>query len=114
MTNSVQPAAPSRIEFSGHGGIRLVGEEYGPAEGPAVLLLHGGGQTRWAWGSTARALGSAGMRAVAMDLRGHGESGWCPAGDYRLHAFAEDLQRVSAAMGGAAAVVGASLGGLVA
>ncbi len=43
------------------------------AEVPAILAIHGLGQTAWAWAPVARRLRSA-LRFVAMDLRGHGLS----------------------------------------
>ena len=48
--------------FEGHGGLRLVGDVGGDPDGPPVLLLHGGGQTRHAWGGTARLLGDKGNK----------------------------------------------------
>ncbi|MSY73581.1 MAG: hypothetical protein F2692_16450 [Actinobacteria bacterium] len=63
-----------RIEFEGHGGIRLAGDARGPKGAPAVLLLHGGGQTRYSWGGTADVLAELGYRAYTLDSRGHGES----------------------------------------
>jgi non-heme chloroperoxidase len=101
-----------RISFTVGEGVALVGDAWGPADGPPVVLLHGGGQTRHAWGGTAAALGDAGRRAMALDQRGHGDSSWAPDGDYRLDAFAADLRAVVAALGRPPAVVGASLGGL--
>jgi pimeloyl-ACP methyl ester carboxylesterase len=78
-----------------------------------VLLLHGGGQTRHAWGGTATALAEAGRYAVSLDMRGHGESEWTPAEHgYRLERFAADLHHVLARFERPAALVGASLGGL--
>jgi pimeloyl-ACP methyl ester carboxylesterase len=77
-----------------------------------VLLLHGGGQTRHAWGGTAAALAAAGFHAIALDLRGHGDSDWAADGDYRLDTYAGDLRAMLGALARPAAVVGASLGGL--
>ncbi len=77
-----------------------------------MLLLHGGGQTRHAWDQTGEALAGHGMRVVALDLRGHGESEWAPDGDYTLDAFAADVGLVARALGGQVVLVGASLGGL--
>ncbi len=99
------------LRFSAEG-LTLVGDGYGDPEAPPVLLLHGGGQTRHAWGGTAAALAQAGWYAIALDLRGHGESSWDPAGDYSIEAFARDLVAVAAALTRTPAVVGASLGGL--
>ncbi len=94
------------------GPLRIVGDSYGDPAAPPVLLLHGGGQTRHAWGGTAAALAVAGRHAVSIDLRGHGDSGWDPAGDYSVDAFARDLSAVARRLPAAPAVVGASLGGL--
>jgi non-heme chloroperoxidase len=85
---------------------------YGPEDGAAVILLHGGGQTRHAWGNTAEVLAARGRRAFTVDLRGHGDSEWAPDGDYTLDAFVGDLRSVVGAVGGRPALVGASLGGI--
>lgn len=53
-----------------------------------------------------------GFHAVSVDLRGHGDSGWSPDGDYRLDRYADDLDDVLHHLGRPAALVGASLGGL--
>lgn len=92
--------------------LSLVGDVWGRDEAPVVLLLHGGGQTRHAWGGTASALAAGGWRAIALDLRGHGESSWAPDGDYSLDTLASDVESVLASIGSPAVVVGASLGGL--
>jgi len=101
------------IGFTGSSGLKLSASESGPADGRPVLLLHGGGQTRRAWAATAAALAARGYRAIALDLRGHGESDWEPDGDYQLERFADDLRQVIEQAGGPRPVlVGASLGGL--
>jgi pimeloyl-ACP methyl ester carboxylesterase len=105
---------PDAIEFSGAGGLRLVGDRRGPESAPTVLLLHGGGQTRYSWGGTADALADAGWQAITVDARGHGESEWPPDGDYRLFSFAADVQAIIDQLGAPPAIVGASLGGLTA
>lgn len=101
-----------RISFRGHDGISLAADIRGPADGAPVLLLHGGGQTRGAWGATADALARKGFRVTTMDLRGHGESEWSPDGIYMLDRFADDLRGVIAEIGEDPVLVGASLGGL--
>src|SRR4030095_11745722 len=80
---------------------------------PPVLFLHGGGQTRHAWGGTAEALARDGRLAISLDLRGHGESAWA-TGDapYRLERFAAALRAVVGRLEAPPALVGASLGGL--
>lgn len=101
-----------RLTFASADGLILAADASGPSEGPAVLLAHGGGQTRHAWSGAARGLAGLGWRVVSLDLRGHGDSQWSPQGDYRLEQFAEDLVCVAHQLGGKPALVGASLGGL--
>ncbi len=100
------------LEFTGRGGLRLVATARGEPDAPTVLLLHGGGQTRQSWGGTAECLAASGRYAVALDMRGHGESGWCPEGRYRVADFAADLALVLERLARPPIVVGASLGGI--
>jgi pimeloyl-ACP methyl ester carboxylesterase len=102
------------IEFHVAGGVRLVGDQRGMAEAPAVLLLHGGGQTRHAWTETATTLAARGWRVIALDLRGHGESDWAPDGSYEITDFASDVVTVVDSLSASPFVVGASLGGIAA
>jgi pimeloyl-ACP methyl ester carboxylesterase len=108
----VTSLAHRRLELAGSGGLRCAADAYGEEGAPPVLLLHGGGQTRHAWGGTARALARDGWRAIAVDLRGHGESEWAPDGDYRFDAFSADVCALSRALASPPALVGASLGGI--
>jgi non-heme chloroperoxidase len=108
------PAARA-LRLTGHDGIELAADAYGDPSHPPVLLLHGGGQTRFAWGGTAQQLAADGWHAVSMDLRGHGESGWAPDKNYSVEAFVDDVHAVVEQLGGAPPVlVGASLGGIAA
>src|SRR5690349_25062768 len=93
-------------------GLRLAGEAYGDESDPPVILLHGGGQTRHAWRTSAQRLAEHGWQTHAIDLRGHGDSEWSPEGDYRIDAFADDLKAVAGSMDQSPVLVGASLGGL--
>jgi non-heme chloroperoxidase len=105
-------ADPTRVAYDVGGGVTIVGDAWGDPASAPVILLHGGGQTRHAWGGTAAALGAAGRLAVSCDLRGHGDSSWDPAADYSVDAFARDLCAVARTFPRRPAVVGASLGGL--
>ncbi|MGB5810883.1 MAG: alpha/beta hydrolase [Polyangiales bacterium] len=110
---SVPPTA-SPIQFELPNGITIAADAYGDPAGQPVVLMHGGGQTRHAWGGTAAALGSLGFYAIAMDHRGHGDSTWAPDGDYELSAFVGDLIGVIEHIGRPPVLVGASLGGMTA
>ncbi len=103
---------PRRVDFRLDSGLTLAATAYGDPAAPTVLFLHGGGQTRHAWGGAARAVAEVGFFAVSVDQRGHGESDWDPLGDYRLEAFVADLRGVLAGLPERPFLVGASLGGL--
>src|SRR5690606_5440029 len=80
------------IEFrTSRGQLRLVADAYGDERHQPVLLAHGGGQTRHAWGNTARQIADDGFYAVALDLRGHGESDWAHDKDYDFTTYAQDI-----------------------
>jgi len=101
-----------RTDLVGSGGLLLAADVDGPEDGPTVVLLHGGGQTRHSWTGTWRYLVDAGWRAWSVDLRGHGDSEWEPDGDYTLEAFAADTTAVARSLPRPPVLVGASLGGL--
>jgi pimeloyl-ACP methyl ester carboxylesterase len=100
------------VTLEGRDGIKLAADVEGDASSPPVLLFHGGGQTRHAWGTTLKVLGQSGWRAFSVDLRGHGESEWDPEGDYTMDAFAADIRIIAGSMPRPPALVGASLGGI--
>ncbi len=103
-----------RFEFEGEDGITLVAEAWGDPGHPAVILAHGGGQTRHSWGGTAQALAAQGWYAVAYDHRGHGESDWSEDRLYEMAHFALDMACLARSFDKPPAVVGASLGGMAA
>jgi pimeloyl-ACP methyl ester carboxylesterase len=98
--------------LAGADGLQLAADVGGPEDGPTIVLLHGGGQTRHSWAGTWRVLVDTGWRAWSLDLRGHGDSDWSPDGDYSLDAFADDVLAVSSSLRRPPVLVGASLGGL--
>lgn len=107
-----------RIELLGTDGLKLAADVAGDPGAPPAVLLHGGGQTRYAWGSTAQVLADRGWRAYRVDLRGHGESEWSPDGRYGIDRFAGDIVEITEQVGAASdsgappVMVGASLGGI--
>ena len=84
---------PTVTRFEGFEGIHLVGDVRGDPDAWPVVLMHGGGQTRHAWGKTASVLAEAGWRTISLDLRGHGDSEWALNGDYSFTALLGRLRR---------------------
>ena len=79
---------------------------------PEIVLLHGGAQNAHTWDTVALALG---RPLVAIDLPGHGHSGWRDDGAYgpvdNSAALAVAIDELAPK---AAGVVGMSLGGMTA
>ena len=95
-----------------HHHLTLVADTWGDPAAEPILFAHGGGQTRHAWGQTARLLAEQGFYTLALDLRGHGDSSWDPGEDYSFQDYAADLQSVADQLGRKPMAVGASLGGI--
>ncbi len=104
---------PVTERFTTSSGIKIEADLWGPISDRSVLLLHGGGQTRHSWDSTARRLADIGVFAITLDLRGHGRSDWSKNSEYELSQFSEDIAFVLEEIGICPVLVGASLGGLV-
>jgi pimeloyl-ACP methyl ester carboxylesterase len=66
--------------------------------GPLVILLHGFPEFWWSWRHQLPALAAAGMRAVAVDLRGYGDSDKPPRG-YDLWTLSGDVAGLVRALG---------------
>jgi pimeloyl-ACP methyl ester carboxylesterase len=84
-----------------------------PGEGGLVLVHGGAAHSRW-WDHLAPLLAVDGLRVVALDLTGHGDSDRREA--YSLESWADEVRAVAAGAGAGAApvVVGHSMGGMVA
>lgn len=81
---------------------------------PLVLLIHGLGGIWWTMRAPMLALAEAGFHAVAVDLRGHGDSDKPPRG-YDAWTLASDVTNLVRALGHSEAViVGQGEGGFVA
>lgn len=99
-------------------GIRFHVAEAAPESGadpdaPLVLLLHGFGDFWWSWRHQLTGLAALGLRAVAVDLRGYGDSDKPPRG-YDGWTLAGDVAGLIRALGHTDAVlVGHAEGGLV-
>ena len=105
-------------------GLQLHVAEVGPPDGELVVLVHGFPEFWWSWRHQLRALGEAGLRAVAPDLRGYGDSDkpkpGSTMGDYGMVALAGDvaalIEKLQAERGKAgqpAVLVGHDWGGAI-
>jgi pimeloyl-ACP methyl ester carboxylesterase len=110
-------AVPARREstVSSADGARLHVEEYGPADGPTVVLAHGWTCSTLFWAPVVRLLADD-YRVVTYDQRGHGRSiAPVTRGGYGTGVLADDLQSVLEAVipeGERAVLVGHSMGGM--
>lgn len=84
-----------------------------PSRG-AVILLHGGGQTRHSWKHTGTRLAGAAWSATTYDARGHGDSSRSPQADYSAETLAADLSVLARRLPHPRVAVGASMGGITA
>lgn len=98
-----------RIEVNG---VRLACTLSG--QGAGVVFLHGWMCDRTFWQRQCRELADRNFRCLAIDFRGHGDSE-TPAGGYCIEQMAGDVSAAMAALEfGPAAIVGHSMGGMVA
>jgi pimeloyl-ACP methyl ester carboxylesterase len=86
MTERVQPTS----KFATLNGLSLHYLEWGKAGRPIVVCVHGYTSSAQAFNALARHLQDR-FFVVAMDVRGHGTSGWSPTGAYQYADQASDL-----------------------
>jgi pimeloyl-ACP methyl ester carboxylesterase len=85
--------------------------EWGRAEAPPIVLLHGGHQSAHSWDLVSLHLAER-YRVLALDQRGHGDSEWVRDVTYSNHEMSLDAEAFIAAMGLRRPVlVGHSMGG---
>jgi pimeloyl-ACP methyl ester carboxylesterase len=115
------PPEPREVQIEAADGLMLAGTFYAPStdvipgEGwPTVLLLHAYSGTRSVWQPLIDPLTQAGYNALAVDLRGHGDTGgefvWEEAvGDIQV--LLDWLQAESGVRADAVSVIGSNAGG---
>ena len=103
------------IEVHSADGTALHAEAFGSDDASTVVLAHGWTENLSYWIYQIRELTGRGLRIVAYDLRGHGESDPAAGDDYSIARFGEDLEAVLSSClpeGRRAMVVGHSLGAM--
>lgn len=106
-------AASARSHFIVRGAVRLHHLDWGNEGRHALVLVHGSRLHAHVWNDFSRRFRDR-YHIVALDQRGHGESGWGGEGGYQLEDFYEDLRAVVEARGLTGfTLIGHSLGGRV-
>jgi len=94
-------------------GLRLHYLEWGDPSGPPMILLHGIARHAHTFDHIARAF-AGDHHVIALDMRGHGDSAWSPAGAYLVEDYVKDLEAVVAQLRlGRLTLLGNSTGGRV-
>ncbi len=110
--DAVTIARPPDRRRTVHTPVALEVHEWGPADGPVLALIHGGGDFARSFDGFAPLLADAGWRVVAWDQRGHGDSD--RAALYSWNAELRDAEAVLRSCGGGPLrVVGHSKGGVL-
>ncbi len=108
MTTAVEPREHT-LEARG---LKFYYTEWGDADAPAVLLLHGLSSMCRLWDPVARALQDR-YHIIALDQRGHGETSWSEEGAYSTADFVGDIEALVDLWGlDTLDMVGLSMGGM--
>jgi pimeloyl-ACP methyl ester carboxylesterase len=109
------PPEGQPLEIRSPDGTVLRAELFGPEEGLPVILAHGWTEDLRYWIYQIRELSERGLRVVAYDHRGHGDSQSAAGDDYSIDRFGEDFEAVLSTVvpdGSLALVAGHSLGAM--
>src|SRR6266849_5936248 len=110
MTTRTQPTSKTLTA----NGLALHYLEWGEADAPPIVCVHGYTGSADAFNALARQLKDR-YRILALDVRGHGESAWSPAGAYSYADQAGDLAEFAARLGlDKFVLIGTSMGGIIA
>jgi 3-oxoadipate enol-lactonase len=112
-TPTADKLGPASLMFVSTGEIVTHFVEDGQEAGPPIVFINSLGTDLRIWDQVIRGLRT-GYRVIRYDKRGHGLSD-CPPGPYRLEHFADDLDHLRKKLDlSAMAVIGISIGGLIA
>jgi len=87
-----EPYTPKQLALTTRDGVRIAATLYPvPVEHPAgMILVHARGSNRARWGPFAARAQQDGIMCLAIDMRGHGESGGTPEGRQSFASFERD------------------------
>lgn len=109
MNNSGEPVS----RFFQSQGLRLHYVDWGNADAPPLLLVHGGADHCHSWDAVAERLRDR-FHVIAPDLRGHGDSDRATGSSYSISDYVYDLHRLLGETGVARAIfIGHSMGGMI-
>ena len=110
MTALLQPTSKTLTAT----GLRIHYLEWGRADAPPVVCVHGYTSSAQSFNALARHLQDK-CRIIAPDVRGHGESAWSPDGAYRYNDQAGDLAAFTDRLElERYTLIGTSMGGIIA
>ena len=110
MTASIQPMSKTLTV----NGLELHYLEWGNENAPPIVCVHGYTGSADAFNALARHLQDR-HHLLALDVRGHGESAWSPAGAYRYEDQSGDLAAFADRLGlDKFVLIGTSMGGIIA
>ena len=107
----MSPIAFGVDKFVTRQGVPLHYVEWGQHGAPSLVLLHGFQSNAHTWDTFSAAMAEK-YHVLALDQRGHGDTGWAPGGDYAPASFLQDIVGFIDALQLAPTVlVGHSMGG---
>jgi pimeloyl-ACP methyl ester carboxylesterase len=108
-SNDIRPTSYSFVSQR----LRLNYLDWGNADAPTLILVHGGRDHARSWDRIARALRDE-WHIIAPDLRGHGDSVWSPDGAYAMPYYILDLaELVHQQRSQPVSIIAHSLGGAI-
>jgi non-heme chloroperoxidase len=119
MTTVAHPASLEATKVHivrGGGGLRLHVREWGKADGPPILFIHGWSQSHLCWSKQYGSVLAGDFRLIAYDLRGHGMSEAPPEPEHYTDGalWADDVAAIIDHLGlDKAVLVGWSYGGFI-
>src|SRR2546423_13928844 len=104
-------ARPSEVPSNN---LLFSGLEWGPVDGPLVVLLHGFPQRATSWSQVATRLAEAGVRSVAIDQRGYSPAARpSEVAAYAMPHLVADVVGIVQWLGGSAHLAGHDWGAVV-